>query len=129
MPNVVVTDLVLHVNSNFLFASTFGRGVYKIDLATLGGLSTNNPDSDAISDAKIYPNPTSEYLFIDLILNQANDFDAKIYDTNGKFVKSFKLENQSEGKHSIKININDLQSGIYLLNINNQKKSRKFVVK
>ncbi len=129
MPNVVVTDLVLHVNSNFLFASTFGRGVYKIDLATLGGLSTNNPDLIEISDVKIYPNPTSDYLFMDLIFNQANDFDAKIYDTNGKFVKSFKLENQSEGKHSIKINVNDLQSGIYLLNINNEKNSRKFVVK
>lgn len=128
MPSVVVTDLVLHTNSNFLFASTFGRGVYKIDLANLSGLSTNNPDLIEISDLKIYPNPTSDYLFIDLNFNRVNDFVAKILDTNGKLVKTFQLENQSQGKRSIKINVNDMQSGIYFLNVNNEKKSRKFVI-
>ncbi len=124
MPSVVVTDLVLHTNSNNLFAGTFGRGVYKIDLATLSTLSVNNLEN-SVSEVKIYPNPANDYLFVDMNFNQLVDFSAKIFDLNGKLVKLYLLEKQSVGKHSIKLNVDDLKSGIYLLNINNEKKSRK----
>ena len=57
MPSVVVTDLVLHADSNYLFAATFGSGVYKIDLTELA-LSTTNPVIN-YNSRKLYPNPTA----------------------------------------------------------------------
>ena len=129
MPSVVVTDLVLHANTNYLYAATFGRGVYKIDLATLGTLSTTKSDLVVVSEIKVYPNPATDYLFIDMNFAQNTDFSAQIFDTNGKLMKSFRLENQEIGKQTLKLNTDDLSTGIYVLKIEKSNRSIKFIVK
>lgn len=127
MPSaVIVTDLVLHNPTNYLFASTFGRGVYKIDLAQVN-LSTNNSEIE-VTNIKVYPNPAFENLYLDIDFDKVSDFKAELFDIEGKLIQKYVLENNSAGKHSIKMNIESLQKGIYLLKINNESKSRKIVI-
>jgi photosystem II stability/assembly factor-like uncharacterized protein len=126
LPPVVVTDLVLHNNSNFLYAATFGRGVYKIDLAQVN-LATNSVITK-ISNLKVYPNPATEYLYLDMAFDKIEDFQADFFDMKGNLIKKFKLENNSIGNHTIKMNIESFTKGIYILKINNESKSRKIVI-
>ena len=126
MPSVVVTDLVLHTDSNYLFAATFGRGVYKIDLTALA-LSTTNPVIN-YNSIKVYPNPASEYIYADLQFNQAAEFDAKLFDMNGKLVKSFRINHESAGRHLIKMDVSSLLKGIYFLKINDSNKTIKISI-
>jgi photosystem II stability/assembly factor-like uncharacterized protein len=126
MPSVVVTDLVLHADSNFLFAATFGRGVYKMDLTALA-LSTTKPIIN-YNSIKVYPNPASEFIYADLEFNQASEFDAKLFDVNGKLVKSFKINQGSVGRHLIKMDVSSLYQGIYFLKINDSNKTFKISI-
>ncbi len=126
MPSVIVTDLVLHNPTNYLFASTFGRGVYKIDLAQVN-LATNNSDIE-VSNIKVYPNPANDYLYFDIEFDKILDLNVELFDTNGKLVQKYILKNNSASKHTIKINIESLQKGIYVLKINKELKSRKIVI-
>lgn len=68
----------------------------------------------------IYPNPTSELLFIEI--NQ-ND-DVIIYDLTGKKIKTTKL---LQGKNSI--NILDLDSGIYFVKFKECQITSKIIIK
>jgi photosystem II stability/assembly factor-like uncharacterized protein len=126
MPSVVVTDLVLHTASNFLYASTFGRGIYKIDLTQVS-LQTDSVEN-AISNIKVYPNPTNDYLYLDIDFDKVQDFKTEIYDMKGSLVMKFKLEDKFIGKRTIKMNIESLQKGFYLLKINDEIESRKIII-
>ncbi len=126
MPSVVVTDLVLHESTNYLFASTFGRGVYKIDLNQVN-LATP-PTFSKVRNIKIYPNPASDYLYVDVDFAKAEDFYAEFIDVKGNIVKKFQLENSVVGLRTIKMNIESLSKGIYILNIKNNSKTIKIVI-
>ncbi|MFN8274451.1 MAG: T9SS type A sorting domain-containing protein [Flavobacteriaceae bacterium] len=126
MPSVIVTDLVLDVNSNFLFAATYGRGIYKIDLTALG-LSVNQ-NSLGLSSIKVYPNPASDYLFVDLNFNQDAPFIAKVFDFKGRLIETYKINHESVGSHHVKIDVSGLKSGMYFLSINDTKKTFKFLI-
>jgi photosystem II stability/assembly factor-like uncharacterized protein len=62
MPLVVVTDLRLHNPSRTLYAATYGRGVYSLDLDVLTA-SKEDVSRDEIS-VQCFPNPFSENLTI-----------------------------------------------------------------
>lgn len=62
---------------------------------------------------KVYPNPVSEVLNIN---HSYNDVTFNLFTIDGKIIKSGNLENQQ-------INISNLQSGIYLLQLSSDGKS------
>ncbi len=61
------------------------------------------------TDIKFYPNPAKDYIYIDT----PQRTDTKIMDINGRIVKHSCDKN---------INIDDLPNGLYILQINNQRK-------
>ncbi|WP_298224258.1 T9SS type A sorting domain-containing protein [Flavobacterium sp.] len=126
MPSVVVTDLILHANSNFLFAATFGRGVYKIDLTALALSTTTNPIN--FNSITVYPNPASEFIYVDLQFNQVSEFNAKFLDMNGKLVQSYRIDQESAGRHLIKMDVSAFPKGIYFLKLNDSNKTIKVAV-
>lgn len=67
-----------------------------------------------LAGINIYPNPVSDVLQIALPDTAKERYDFKIYDSNGKFIKVFK---DKKGQH-ITLDIEDLASGIYWLEIN-----------
>jgi hypothetical protein len=73
-------------------------------------------------DFKIYPNPASDFLNIELPDNENYNFE--IYDVNGQLILS-------DTKASKRINLPELSQGIYMLKVWNSKqvfKSQRFII-
>ena len=68
----------------------------------------------------IYPNPSKNELFLEIMNCDLQNTNIEIYDVYGKIVKQFKITNSklSTNKTSpLKIKIEDLQTGIYFIKI------------
>ena len=76
--------------------------------------SAENPDEDAIS---IFPNPVSNSSTILFSLAQAGKASMKIFDLNGRLVKTLADGEMTEGEHQIEWNAADVNAGVYFLQI------------
>lgn len=123
LPSVVVSDLFIHETSQFLYAATYGRSIYKIDISD-NILSTN--ENSFVSEIKIFPNPASEMVTVSL-KNTSGKTSLIVYDTMGRSVKQENFENKKEFRFSVE----NLQPGIYYLKISEEKKqaTKKLIVK
>lgn len=89
----------------------------EVSLTPCGGVAPRMqeyPDqgNDAISRLSIYPNPVSEVLTIDGVLEQPGQAD--VFDLQGRKLDSFRLEPNQETQV---IHINGIPQGLYLLQI------------
>jgi len=78
---------------------------------------------EALSQLKIYPNPTSSVLNVSME-NLSQKIDFEIYDTKGKVVLTGKLVDQ-------KIDIAKLNNGVYLLKVKGENQpvsTSKFII-
>ena len=71
-------------------------------------------DSNSLSNTTVYPNPTKDYLNID-IPNAIGTSKLKLYDVQGRFV----METTTNSTNEV-MNIENLQNGVYLLSIENE---------
>ena len=101
-----VEDYTVNVGSATGIVAGFGSSAVQID----GELGNEAP----IFNANIYPNPTSSTLTIQLRDNRDASF--KIISMIGQIVKQGKIDGNS-------INVSNLQSGMYFVEINDGQKS------
>ena len=122
LPSVVVTDLHIHEASQFLFAATFGRSTYKIDISN-DILSQN--ENLFSSEVEVFPNPASEIVTI-LNTYTAQNTSVSIYDVMGRIVKKLDFK----GKE-LRFSVENFQPGVYYLKISEGKKqtTKKLIVK
>jgi len=113
MSNVKVTDLDLR-NDNVVFAATYGRGIFS-GAFTAPSLSTINFENT--NAVVVSPNP-SNGLYAIQIKDNSSRVTVKVVDINGKEVFSKNDVNADEIKS---IDLSNLQSGVYILNVNGQK--------
>ena len=102
-----------HTNSTTVLTQGFHQGVLKV--------STNVENTEI--NLKVYPNPTSQFLIIELVENVKADL--LVYDMNGKLVIKDKLDDEqlkqldfgflNQGNYLLHINIADKQS-VYQIN-------------
>ena len=109
-------------NANHILTSTIGESmVGKIQNTTIisqGFLATASIDNTLsiddllLSDTlKVYPNPVTENLHIDFT-NVFGEVKISIYSTSGQLVRTKVLKSQNN-----KLNIKELQHGLYLMNL------------
>ena len=122
LPSVVVNDLYIHEASEMMFAGTYGRSSYKIDISDI--LNTN--DASFLSELKVYPNPASEYVMIS-IPELENKASVIMYDALGREVMQQEIVNAT----SIQIDLNDISRGIYYVSISEGKNTvtKKLIIK
>jgi len=100
----------IKIRNNELYVARQGSGlnkISKISLPTLGLDDFTNQQNELV----VYPNPSSDYIYFKNI--NINLQKAEIFDMTGKKIKSY---NTTEIKDD-KLNISDLQAGIYILKI------------
>ena len=86
---------------------------------------TTGVDENQFADGvSIYPNPASEFINVNFKSSSKN-VSVKIYDATGRLVKN--IDNAKTGESSI--NISELESGLYMMNVNDGKSSvtKRFV--
>lgn len=82
-----------------------------------------------ISDITLFPNPASNNLTIRFNLNSREEFIATIYDLSGRIVQS-NTKIFSSGKNELYINLGDLHTGMYQIELrnNNSRNVMRFQV-
>ena len=110
MPDVVVTDLHIHEATEQLFAATYGRSAFKIDISNIF-VSTEENTLDV--GMKVFPNPASEIVTISLE-DQAKYASVSLYDSAGKTMYASTFSSPT-----IDINISHLAKGMYVVKVKN----------
>jgi uncharacterized delta-60 repeat protein len=88
------------------------------DLIALKGSSSflDNASFDTINEIKIYPNPTTDKVTVQL--QSYDNTKTTIYDLNGRLIQEINI---TEGQNTI--DISTLEKGIYILSITNGKEN------
>jgi len=114
MPSVVTSTLNFAVNSRVLYASTYGRSIYKITVPPTSSIALNNISTlnkIVAGNVAVYPNPASEYSTIKLAEN-IKGVVIKLYNNSGNVVMEDKIAANILQK---KINVQNITPGIYTL--------------
>ncbi|MEN8858495.1 MAG: T9SS type A sorting domain-containing protein [Flavobacteriaceae bacterium] len=115
----VVSSLVLRPSDNKLLIGTHGNGMFETTVE--GTLSTNS--FTQLNKVNLYPNPTQFELNLQgNSINSANKISYRISDLTGKTIQKGLVSNR-------KIDVEALQTGVYLidLNIDGKRETSKFI--
>lgn len=126
LPNVVVSDLEVHVATQRLYAATFGRGIWQVDLPSVP-TAVGDP-SFAAARMELYPNPSNGHFRVRLEGVPANKAAVQVINTLG--AKVMQQDIQLSSKDATFDLSMDLAPGVYYLDLRagGQHLSRKFVV-
>jgi len=89
-------------------------------------VATSAQASNGLTVLKYYPNPGIRNGFIEIELTKANKLNLAIFDIRGRQVKK-EFENRSftAGKQTIKVDLNDLIPGVYVLDLKAKDYNKK----
>lgn len=126
-----------------IYFGTYGRGIFmdstyvtrheneivdSIDYPTTGIPTVATVGANSL---RFYPNPAVESATLELNVAVAGDAVMTIYDLSGKKVRSERLGRLAEGVHTRTIDCQQLQHGMYLVNVvmGNQTATSKLIVR
>jgi len=121
LPNVQIRELEINTADNKLYAATYGRGLWRVNLFDPEALGTTDLQ---FSDLVLSPNPNTGAFKLNWKLNTL--VTIKIYDTLGKLV--FYEKNRDLTQNS-EINL-QVQQGLYFLKVNTSTKevTKKLII-
>ena len=121
LPNVQIRELEVNTADNKLYAATYGRGLWRVNLFDPTSLSV---DDLQFSDLILSPNPSTGTFKLNWKRN--TQVTIKIYDTLGKLV--FYEKNRDLTQNS-EINL-QVQQGLYFLKVytKNHEVTKKLIV-
>lgn len=108
LPNVEVTELEIHRGAQKLRASTYGRGIWDIDLIGKNIATSIHDANQSNNSIEIGPNPTFDEVTVSL--NGSKVERMRLYDVQGKLLQEFVQPNAS-----FKIDLSTYEKGLYLL--------------
>lgn len=94
-------------------------------------IPTGVNENEASANMNIYPNPTSEYSYINLNLEKASKVNVSITNLVGQEVFNKEFGQLSAGNHMLTVNVNNLNSGIYFFTVQsgNERITKKVIIK
>ena len=112
--------LVKFVSDNWIEGDGFDLEYY-----TISGID----DQNGISDISLYPNPSSNNIYIDLTTKEAGNIQFRIFDMTGKLIQQESVSHEGGDLH-YQTTVNNLAKGIYIMRIQTNKGEsiRKFIV-
>lgn len=120
-------------NYEMLFIGTHGRGMWESGSLVTGikELPENNGSrSKFISELTVYPNPLKESGFVVFDLQSAATGNIRVYDLNGRVVRSILKQTFSSGANKVKLDAEKLPAGTYFITVEagSVSSAAKFVV-
>jgi len=124
MPSVVINDLFIHEASEYMYAATYGRSSYKMDIGENVLGINNNP---LVSGFRMYPNPASNHVTISLD-DPSENSSIIMYDQLGRIVLNKDIENKSD---EVPLSLDDLNKGVYYVQVisDSMKFTKKLIIK
>lgn len=101
------------------FATNYGSmGIYSFEVTEAGdGGFTGVEEAVAVTSIELFPNPAVDMTNVQLNLNEASNVSIEMYNTLGQIVFSNNL-GEVNGFQNVEVATADLESGMYLININ-----------
>lgn len=124
LPIGIVADIKIHEPTHTLYAGTFGRSMYSIDLNTITQTLTENEFNTKI---KVYPNPIVKNFNLEINSKNSKKVTILLTDTRGKIIKQFYKGQINSGNQIIPLQIENLPVGVYFLRV--QTNTNQFVRK
>ncbi len=119
LPLVPVNELALHPESRYLYAATYGRSMYKINIGDITGVKEHY---SAKLRLNISPNPFHEVFQIKFILNNEQPATLFIYNMQGTLLRTENFRSLQKGINNIRLMTTDmvgnqLPKGSYIFRI------------
>lgn len=118
-------------NPGAIYLGTHGRGIWRSDdvLGTINHNPIVSTSKEQIDFLNIYPNPLKDNGTISFEILKMSDVDFKIYNLQGKLIKSITWKNMAQGSHNMEFDCSKYPNGTYFITIEsmNIKKVAKFV--
>ena len=112
-------------NHGWIYAATYGRGIFCTDAFGQKGLSVNNRKQMAHNEGlRIYPNPTSSEATISYRLDKDAQVSVRIFDISGRNISTQNLGKRNAGENSHTIHCGSLATGIYFIQIQSGNKTQ-----
>jgi photosystem II stability/assembly factor-like uncharacterized protein len=123
LPSVVVTDMHIHEDSEYLYIGTYGRSAYKLDIF---GDILNTAANQAEYEVFLYPNPASEIVNI-VLPGNTGKISVTLYDAMGRILKE---QNYEEVKSEYLFSLDSNAAGAYFVTIDtgNTKITKRLLV-
>jgi hypothetical protein len=65
----------------------------------------------------LYPNPASTFANLEMNVAKKGNVSVKIYNVTGQIVAKVANQEYAAGKYNLKVNLENLQSGMYVINM------------
>ena len=111
-------NIVVRVKDSIGTWSLAETKTFTIKDSTGTSVITSNENADKLV---LYPNPAFDIMNVRFNLKETSNTYIEIFDFTGRKVQELLTENMSVGKNQIPINVSQLKSGIYLLQLKTTK--------
>lgn len=124
LPNVIVNELEINYAESSLYAATYGRGLW---VSPLFSGTTSTAEPELLAGTRLFPNPASSQIIIEMGQNLLPETDIRIFDNAGKLLRFYREVNT----FPYQMDVSGLQAGMYYVKVNNSAGSvvRKLVLK
>ncbi len=121
LPNVIVTELEINPSNQKLYASTFGRGLWRADLVVDENNVGIGPDLFEGMKVSVSPNPNDGFFRLAIEEAPVNELELEIVDIKGRVLRQEILKLQS-GQSSETYQL-DLAYGLYYLRLSAENRT------
>ncbi len=107
-------------NYGRIYAATFGRGIYKSNHFEIVGIN-ELPGGRKINQTRlnIYPNPSSQIVFVDYDAKNPGQIEISISDLSGRIIVQQQIKIHNSGLSTMPVDISTLKKGVYMIVLNN----------
>ena len=117
-PNSIVSDLRWHAPTNVVYAGTFGRSIYSIDMSEVSDTSVGITDSDVQPfRVKIGPNPSSGSVMLSWDWIGVEEAVINISDLQGRNYLNRRFDSTGGNNFMTTLDLSELPSGTYIIRL------------
>lgn len=100
------------------YVGTHGRGVFMSETVA-SGIEDNGskPGKSAVQNLNMFPNPARDVTNVSLALDKASNVTIRVFDLQGKVIRTEAYNSQPAGERNYKVNTSGLPQGTYLVNV------------
>ena len=128
---VVVSMLDYRESDGRLLVATHAAGMYSTYIKNVDQL-INNVYSKHVKNTntvKIYPNPTKDFINIELVSSHEQNVSFSLYDAMGRAVRGVVSKKMESGVNNFQFNLTNLPKGTYYIKINDgEQEINKLIV-